>query len=339
MSKTYIPYYNYARRRWEVDFPDRHSAGGNIFKVASEYTGERFRYHYNCDGKTACKSDLQELLSSITKDSTCLHKVDIEGYEEEYSQQEIRTITSLIDKIEKTLEPYDIPALIDNINKETLKPVFNIDFSEEETELTGSRLGGAPFWKKGKKYPEVNGTPLSLLAQINFKELPENDIFPDKGILQFFILPDDMYGMEEGYKVIFHEDEDDWEEIAFLPAENTPVLKEGKMLFTFSQEPVSIEDECFRQYNKIFPPELESVIDDILYDNINSGTGSKLLGYPYFTQGNPELEPKYDTLLFQLDSDYEFLNWGDSGVGNFFINSKKLKKKDFSDVIYTWDCC
>ena len=67
-------------------------------------------------------------------------------------------------------------------------------------------------------------------------------------------------------------------------------------------------------------------------------------GYPYFTQEDPREEnSKYDFLLFQLDSDYtdntDKVMWGDSGIGNFFINSERLKKLDFSDVLYNWDCC
>jgi len=31
--------------------------------------------------------------------------------------------------------------------------------------------------------------------------------------------------------------------------------------------------------------------------------------------------------------------WGDAGVANFFINSADLINKDFSRVMYNWDCC
>ncbi|MDN5490601.1 MAG: DUF1963 domain-containing protein, partial [Acinetobacter sp.] len=30
--------------------------------------------------------------------------------------------------------------------------------------------------------------------------------------------------------------------------------------------------------------------------------------------------------------------WGDSGVGNFFIHPDDLEKRDFSKVVYNWDC-
>ena len=52
-----------------------------------------------------------------------------------------------------------------------------------------------------------------------------------------------------------------------------------------------------------------------------------------------ENHEEYDTLLFQLDSDFNFVHWGDLGVGNFFIKSDDLKKLKFNDVLYNWDCC
>ena len=70
-------------------------------------------------------------------------------------------------------------------------------------------------------------------------------------------------------------------------------------------------------------------------------------GYPWFTQSDPRGENRdyegLDTLLFQLDSDYQdeedIVLWGDMGVGNFFIGTDALKQKDFSRVLYSWDCC
>ena len=82
---------------------------------------------------------------------------------------------------------------------------------------------------------------------------------------------------------------------------------------------------------------------DALYELDNSGHW--LLGYPFFTQYDPRGAYKthyYDTLLFQMDSDgdeIDYVLWGDCGVANFFINKEDLKKKDFSSVWYNWDCC
>ena len=44
-------------------------------------------------------------------------------------------------------------------------------------------------------------------------------------------------------------------------------------------------------------------------------------------------------LLLQLDSDELMdLMWGDMGVGHFFIRASDLERRDFSKVLYDWDC-
>ena len=67
-----------------------------------------------------------------------------------------------------------------------------------------------------------------------------------------------------------------------------------------------------------------------------------MLGYSYFTQEDPRYNKKYidyDTLLLQIDSEGEFVMWGDAGIGNFFIPKKSLIEKDFNNFLYNWDCC
>lgn len=85
---------------------------------------------------------------------------------------------------------------------------------------------------------------------------------------------------------------------------------------------------------------------DKKYVDIHESTyGHRMFGYPHFRQWDlrgVEAADYYDTLLFQLDSDYWKnqwrILWGDAGVGAFFINSKKLEELDFGDVLYNWDC-
>lgn len=78
-----------------------------------------------------------------------------------------------------------------------------------------------------------------------------------------------------------------------------------------------------------------------------SCTENSMLSYPEFTQQDPrenlsKKDAKYfDTLLLQLVStsaDGSIMSWGDVGIANFFINSKALKEKDFSNILYNWDC-
>lgn len=104
---------------------------------------------------------------------------------------------------------------------------------------------------------------------------------------------------------------------------------------------------------------LDALEDFLIDDNLmsNTRTFSKqernqtigyFLGYPDFTQDNPiydnESLERFDSLLLCLDGSSKIGNnfnmmWGDCGIANFFINSKKLALGDFTDIFYTWDCC
>jgi uncharacterized protein YwqG len=84
------------------------------------------------------------------------------------------------------------------------------------------------------------------------------------------------------------------------------------------------------------------------YREISHSCGHKIGGYPYFTQddvrkcsSNSDQKQKPDILLFQMDTDCNEtvdIMWGDSGVGNFFIDESALRELDFSKVLYNWDC-
>jgi uncharacterized protein YwqG len=76
---------------------------------------------------------------------------------------------------------------------------------------------------------------------------------------------------------------------------------------------------------------LYNLIEEKAYDQMVeelTNTGHWVLGYPFFTQSDPRKYTEeyryYDTMLFQLDSDYyddgegDMVLWGDCGVGNFF---------------------
>lgn len=209
------------------------------------------------------------------------------------------------------------------------QPVFKIDFTGERVGYKNSKLGGKYYWT------DENGLEgYVFLAQINFSELPANDIFPKTGLLQFFVLDDDSYGLfadRKGFRVIYHQNLDNGYEVYRQP-ENTPLYNENIGLsFTLSEEYLTASDYRMEDF-------VEDMEDDI-WKNFD-GSGSKLLGYPYFTQFDPRerVNQTYDRLLFQLDTN-KYLMWGDSGVANFFINSEKLANLDFSDILYNWDCC
>lgn len=268
--------------------------------------------------------------------------------------------------------------IIKKIKEKTMKKSIKIN-EEEAANLSifDSKFGGLPYWNEETEYPtDKNGDALILLAQINFEKTPINDDrFPKKGILQFFIGTNDLMGADfdnmtaqEGFRVIYHENvntEITKEEIRAqgirsnveldgASEEYFPFYKQYEITFEESMEPISTASSNFEKILKqsaeevlkrdiedvwsIFESDEEELINDTFYI-----CGHKILGYPFFTQWDPREEgeiyndKKYDTLLLQIDSVGDIL-WGDSGVGNFFINGDDLKNKKFDNVMYTWDC-
>ena len=119
-----------------------------------------------------------------------------------------------------------------------------------------------------------------------------------------------------------------------------------KMFFSTVKELYGIEVEETSLYDALGFELLEALEDELNTDMVGENGGHWILGYPGFTQEDPrdysEEYAKYDTLLFQMDSDgprCDYVLWGDVGVGNFFINREALERKDFSDILYNWDCC
>ena len=258
-------------------------------------------------------------------------------------------------KLPKEVEQYR------SIIEGTVEPVVVIETQEKETTLFESKLTGNPYFPLSMEYPRnAEQQPLKLLAQINFADVPKHiPHFPEEGILQFYIDGyDDVLGMDfnngqnqNGFRVIFHDTivhdatqlmqdfsfvENKEEELYF------PVEKEMALSFKAELEPLSMND--FRS-DKLYSS-IASAIDeddelaDVLYD-VLSGDGHKIGGYPFFTQEDPRAYGEYTeatTLLLQIDSEGDHIMWGDCGVGNFFIAEEDLKNKDFSKVVYNWDC-
>ncbi|WP_411680245.1 YwqG family protein [Clostridium thailandense] len=252
--------------------------------------------------------------------------------------------------------PESLEKYRDSIEK-TIKPYIKIKFQKQRNMLWESKLGGDPYIEIGMEYPKAsNGEYLRLLAQINFEEIPPIEAFPQKGILQFFILPDDMYGLDfdnpcvqDTFRVIYiphvvKSEENLIKDFSFLGDLEEdwymPFANEGKMNFSLEYMPIPWDDYRFNDvYKDMWLTDEE---DDDYMEKLNAD-GSRIGGYPFFTQADPrdsEDLNNHDTLLLQLDCEKECdLMFGDGGVANFFISEEDLKKLDFTKVLYNWDCC
>lgn len=247
-----------------------------------------------------------------------------------------------------------------SIIKDTLSPVVKMQTTERETSLFESKFAGNPYFPASMDYPKnEEGVPLKLLAQINFSEVPIHlPHFPHKGILQFYIDGyDDVLGMDfddgqnqSGFRVIYHEkiiqDESQLiQDFSFVTISDEelffPVEREMGLSFEIGLEPLTVADYRSEEtYAAIFEKINGDANLEEEFFQLVSGAGHKLGGYPFFTQEDPRVYGDYqdtDILLLQIDSANNIL-WGDTGVGNFFISEEDLKNRDFSKVLYNWDC-
>ena len=277
----------------------------------------------------------------------------------------------------------DIKQLLEK-TYEYLPPVPAIRLTVETGEpgLFDSKIGGTPYFPQSMEYPTgkknvFEGQPLVLLAQLNFDKLPHIPDFPQKGILQFFVAADDLYGMtpdygegmtrQDNFRVIYHENVIT-DESELLSAEEIPHYTGDKECFlpfrgeyklTAAQPsdmPPTLTDFRFgdaflKAYNKFADEPVDDFwdIDEDIYDELYDSMDfphAVIGGYPIFTQDDPRMVEDVadcDTLLFELDSVYDTehgLNicWGDMGTGSFMIPRDRLKALDFSRVLYNYDC-
>ena len=266
-------------------------------------------------------------------------------------------------------------AIVAEVKRRTAAPCWKLTLQPEgPCGLLDSKVGGLPYWDPALPYPtDSQGNKMTLLAQLNFAQLGTEAPLPAQGMLQFFIGQDDVFGIDfdqpdsqKDFRVVYHPEPDPaltLEQIQALELPThveadlcTPVIREAafiaektvgymgpgdcrfEALFREAVRAVTGEDIGEKNEYQYF----DKADRDYFYDQL-SAAGHRLLGYPFFTQYDPrEPEGPYDTLLFQLDSDMidrkDLVLWGDCGVGNFFINREDLLCRDFSRILYNWDC-
>jgi uncharacterized protein YwqG len=208
------------------------------------------------------------------------------------------------------------------------------------------------------------------------EQLPHLEGFPKTGMLQFYVAceeNEDTYGLDfenqekqDAWRVVYHQNI--ITDISLLgsppvfskdDAADFPVRGELAIEAELGQVPITPSDFRWEDFwENIFEPsdigqrlKDEYAEDEILMsiEHEYYGGGSRVGGYPDFTQADPRVFGKDDRtiLLLQLDSyapdgfaaSKNDICWGDAGVANFFIREKDLRALDFSRVMYNWDCC
>ena len=270
-----------------------------------------------------------------------------------------------------------IEEFVLNLEALTQREVIRIKLSlADELAVTDSKVGGVPYIPKGGALPRsAEGKPLFMLAQINCEQLPENNLYPKKGLLQFWIADteDPLYGLD-------YDDpcSNDFKRVLYFSTigETLPIddfisdytfddnhlpfnsKKQFALHFKKDTESISLEERAatqlfFEKWNEAFSTQIttideffEEVPNDIC-EEINASllkepTGHKIGGYPYFIQVDPREENDPHTLLLlQIDIDNvggEEICWGnEGGVANFFISPEDMANCRFDDVLFHWE--
>ena len=267
--------------------------------------------------------------------------------------------------------------ILDEIKRRTSTTAYQLEFDTDSTPtIFDSKVGGLPYWDPAKTYPtDSNGKKMFLLAQINFDQDKAESPLPQSGMLQFFVGGEEMYGLDldhpteqKDWRIVYHEKVDasvtaETVEAMGIPSNNgddeevdSPVFRSCVFRLVkketwltpdnwerFDELTLEVAEDLFGETeaesaNEVFGEDQYALLEEEYFYSENS----QLLGHPFFTQEDVREEgSRYNTLLFQLDSETvdDVVMWGDSGVGNFFINAEDLKNLDFSDVVYNWDCC
>ena len=189
--------------------------------------------------------------------------------------------------------------------------------SPEPIPVTVSKFGGVPYLPEGVDAPtNADGDPLGMIAQINCAELPDNDVYPKTGIVQFWLnLKDDQWGMnfdnpiaQDNTRVTYYPEVDapdtkaalpqiDWEDVGWpIYPENVELALSFEVI---QQGDVILSEDFFdafvEQWNSLYPDqtieeldELDDLSDELVTDFLDDFTEfHKIGGKPIFVQNDP----------------------------------------------------
>lgn len=227
-------------------------------------------------------------------------------------------------------------------NRETIK--INL-ISETKTPLTSSNVAGWFYLPKTSTIPTTSkGEQLMYLVQINCEELPENSIYPSKGIMQFWIFGGD-YNLGSDYtkptsdskkRVIYYPEVEEHFTEAELAEMYKPEedKKEGELITPINDgAPFAMSFEKTSQwplpndfrFEEIFNEKLNEHIEETkaeegfesydigeeesydIIEELDIPNHTQIGGYGHFTQEDPRMYDDfedYTELLFQLDSEF-----------------------------------
>lgn len=245
-------------------------------------------------------------------------------------------------------------------------PAVYLDIAAGAPEPGGCRLGGPAFLADGEAWPsDRNGDPMVFLAQIDFSAIPAIADFPRSGLLQVFIATNDIFGcnfddpLAGDIRIIWREQQGagglhygeavpDRLKRLGQPYDVVPFLNkafpDGVRLVGRAADmtPTGADWRFIAQSDALVGNAKSDALDAFCRERDKEGGEGvhHIGGYPIFTQTDPRRRGRfedYDRVLLRLSSD-DYIQWGDVGEACFLIRREDLLARDFSRVLYNWDC-
>lgn len=263
-------------------------------------------------------------------------------------------------RVQQWLSSGGLARVSEEIGKVILQSIRLTAHRAEETQLSlgSTKFGGSPDLPQGTRWPEYNGSALPFVAQINLPEVTPYDpshLLPDTGMLAFFF---DQEAFFESRPV---DQATPWQ-VCYTPGplsdlrrlpmpENIP--QQGRYRPSVVTCSIEMTLPDYSQYDSTSVERLGlsgplTDEEEQAYYRIRAQlagrVGAKyhipihrLLGHPDEVQWDmhDDLggEPADWQLLFQIDSDgTPDTDWGDTGRIYYWIRTRDLAKRNFSQV-------
>ena len=245
------------------------------------------------------------------------------------------------------------------------RPAIALDYAgDAPVEATGSRLGGPAWLAAGEAWPaDARGVPLEFLAQLDMADCTALEGYSHRGVVQFFIGRDDLFGMDldaltKGRRLVRMVEPDASGRLLEPPplsAEDAPPFSDFTpfhddaartngvaLIATPFQDRIDTTiaaaharvTQFYREYD------LDALWDRVEDEARARRVGHHTGGYAAYTQSDIAARPdlaEFDHTLLRIASD-ERIMWGDMGEAVFLIRSGDLARGDFSQVVWHWDC-
>jgi uncharacterized protein YwqG len=260
-----------------------------------------------------------------------------------------KSISHLIDKEEWNFDS----AVLKNLLRYTVS-CDPVPVESDELSLGTSKIGGRPHLPADISWMQANGKSMTFVAQINFEEVKPYDrdgIFPEKGILYFFIEADEEnlpFEKLEKSKVLFLENPKNLERKNY-PADLTDLTKFSTFDLKFRADYVlpSLFDSRLKALNLT---DKDVYHLGLINNHICTVTHRSLtcedwmLGYPHSLtsdvyeawarQGGGEASD-YEQLLQISFMDYasDLYFFGDTGIAFWGLRREDLKKRSFEKAV------